>query len=208
MWHTFWILHTLKYVFKGIYANQSRIFIGRINAEAETPILWPLMQRTDSLKRLWCWKMLLKAGEGDDRGWDGWMASRTRWTWVWASSGNWRWTGRPGVVQSMGLQRVEHDWVTELKWWQFYDPGKVFHTYHLDYSSQKLKDKSAPWIYLGEATNLLKTTSEPWRRKWQPTPVFLPGESHGEEPGRLQSVGPQRVGQNWATSLSLPFTHQ
>ena len=53
-------------------------------------------------------------GEGDDWGGDGWMASLTRWTWVWASSGSWWWTGRPGVLQSMGLQRVEHDRVTEL----------------------------------------------------------------------------------------------
>ena len=55
-------------------------------------------------------------GEGDDRGWDGWMASPTRWTWVWASYGNWWWTGRPGVLQSMGSQRVRHDWATELNW--------------------------------------------------------------------------------------------
>ena len=59
----------------------------------------------------------LKAGgEGDDRGWDGWMASPTQWTWVWVNSGIWWWTGRPGVLQSMGLQRAGHDWVTELNW--------------------------------------------------------------------------------------------
>ena len=57
----------------------------------------------------------LKAGgEGDDRGWDGWMASPTQWTWVWVNSGSWWWTGRPGVWQFMGLQRVRHNWVTEL----------------------------------------------------------------------------------------------
>ena len=55
-------------------------------------------------------------GEGDDRGWDGWMASVTRWTWVWVNSGSWWWTGRPGVLQFMGSQRVKHDWVTELNW--------------------------------------------------------------------------------------------
>ena len=53
-------------------------------------------------------------GEGDDRGWDGWMASLTRWTWVWVNSGSWWSTGRPGVLRFMGLQRVGHDWVTEL----------------------------------------------------------------------------------------------
>ena len=55
-------------------------------------------------------------GEGDNRGWDGWMASPTWGTWVWASSGCWWWTGRPGVLQSMGSQRVRQDWATELNW--------------------------------------------------------------------------------------------
>ena len=67
-------------------------------------------------KRLWCWEGLEAGGEGDDRGWDGWMASLTRWTWVWVNSGSWWWTGRPGVLRFMGLQRVGHDWVTELNW--------------------------------------------------------------------------------------------
>ena len=55
-------------------------------------------------------------GEGDDRGWDGWMASLTRWMWVWVNSGSWWWTGRPGVLWFMGLQRVGHDWATDLIW--------------------------------------------------------------------------------------------
>ena len=65
------------------------------------------------LKRPWCWERL-RAGEGDERGWDGWMASLTQKTWVWVDSGSWWWTGRPGVLQSMGSQKVGHDWVTEL----------------------------------------------------------------------------------------------
>jgi len=68
-------------------------------------------------KRLWCWEGLGAGGEGDDRGWDGWMASLTRWTWVWVNSGSLRWTGRPGVLQFMGSQRVGHDWATELTDW-------------------------------------------------------------------------------------------
>ena len=68
------------------------------------------------LKRSWCWERLRAGGEGDNRGWDGWMASPTQWTWVWVDSGTWWWTGRPGVLWSMGLQRVGHDWVTELNW--------------------------------------------------------------------------------------------
>ena len=63
-----------------------------------------------------CWEGLRARGEGDDRGWDGWMASLTRWTWVWVNSRSWWWTGRPGVLWFMGSQRVRHDWVTELNW--------------------------------------------------------------------------------------------
>ena len=67
-------------------------------------------------KRLWCWEGLGAGREGDDRGWDGWMASPTQCTWVWVNSRSWWWTGRPGVLQFMGSQRVRHDWVTELNW--------------------------------------------------------------------------------------------
>ena len=66
-------------------------------------------------KRLWCWEGLVAGGEGDDRGWDGCMASLTRQTWVWVNSRSWWWTGRPGVLRFMGSQRVGHDW-TELNW--------------------------------------------------------------------------------------------
>ena len=67
-------------------------------------------------KRSWCWERLKAGGKSDDRGWDGWMASLTQCTWVWVNSWNWWWTGRPGVLQSMGWQRVGHDWATELNW--------------------------------------------------------------------------------------------
>ena len=63
-----------------------------------------------------CWESLKAGGKGDDRGWDGQMASPTRWTWVWASFGSWWWTGKPGMLQSMGLQRAGHDWASELNW--------------------------------------------------------------------------------------------
>ena len=65
-------------------------------------------------KRPWCWERLRAGGEGDDRGWDGWIASLTEWIWVWASSRSWWWTRKPSVLQSVGSQRVGHDWVTEL----------------------------------------------------------------------------------------------
>ena len=75
-----------------------------------------LMRRVDPLERLWCWEGLGAGGEGDNRGLDGWMALPTQWTWVSVNSGSWWWTGRPGMLWFMGLQRVRHDWVTELNW--------------------------------------------------------------------------------------------
>ena len=96
--------------------NQSWIFIGRTDVEAETPILWPpdakswpIWKDPDAGKD---WSQEEKGTTEDD----GWMASPTQWRWVWVSSGSWWWTGRPGVLQSMGSQRVEHNWVTELNW--------------------------------------------------------------------------------------------
>ena len=71
------------------------------------------------MKRPWCWERLRAGGEGDGRGWDGWMASTTQCTWVWVDSGSWWWTGRTGVLQFMGSQRVRHAWLsnwTELNW--------------------------------------------------------------------------------------------
>ena len=75
-----------------------------------------LMQRTDSLEKTLMLGGIWGRRRRDDRGWDGWMASLTRWTWVWVNFRNWWWTGRPGVLRFMGSQRVRHDWVTELNW--------------------------------------------------------------------------------------------
>ena len=80
------------------------------------PILFRVL--IDPIK-LWCWEGLGARGEGDDRGWDGWMASLTRWTWVWVNSGSWWWTGRPGVLRFTGSQGVGHDWATDLIWSDF-----------------------------------------------------------------------------------------
>jgi len=95
--------------------DQSWMFFGRNDVKAEKPVLWPpypnswLIVKDSDAGRNW-------GGEGDDRGWDGWMASPTPWTWVWVNSGSWWWAGRPGVLQFIGWQRVGHDWVTELNW--------------------------------------------------------------------------------------------
>ena len=105
--------------------DQSWVFTGRTDVEAETPILWsPDVEELTHLKRPWFWERLRTEGEGNDRGQDGWMASLTRWTWVWVNSGNWWWPGRPGVLRFMASLRVGHDWATELNWTVYTWPTK------------------------------------------------------------------------------------
>ena len=94
--------------------DQSWVFIGRTDAEAETPILWPPHAELTHWKRLWCWEGLQAREEVDDRGWDSWMASLTRCTWVWVNSGSWQWTGMPGVLWFMGCKEL--DMTEQLNW--------------------------------------------------------------------------------------------
>ena len=95
--------------------NQPSVFIGRTDDEAETPnTLATWWEEMTHWKRPWCLERLKAGGEGDDRGWDGWMASQTQWTWAWLSSASWWWTGKPGMLQSMGSQRIVHDWAIGL----------------------------------------------------------------------------------------------
>ena len=101
--------------------DQSWVFIGR--TDAETPVLWPPHVKSWLIGKDWCWDGLREEGEGDDRGWDGWIASPTQCTWVWVNSGSWWWTGRPGVLWFMGSQRVGDHWMTDMNWtcmFQFY----------------------------------------------------------------------------------------
>ena len=98
--------------------DQSWVFTGRTDTESETPsTLATSCEELTHWKRPWCWKGLAAGGGGDGRGWDGWMASPTRRTWVWVISGSWWWTGRPCVLQFMGSKRVRHNWATELTDW-------------------------------------------------------------------------------------------
>ena len=97
--------------------NQFWIYIGRTDAEAESSnTLNTWCKEQTHWKRPWCWERLKVGGQREDRGWDEWMVSLTWWTWVWASSGSWWWSGNPGMLESMGLQGVEHNWVAELNW--------------------------------------------------------------------------------------------
>ena len=96
------------------------------------PILWPPGLKSQLIgKRPWCWEKL-QAGEGGSRGWDGWMESSTQWTWVWANSRRWWRTGKPGMLQSMGLQRVRHNWATEQQQKQYRNGEFCYrHEFHL-----------------------------------------------------------------------------
>ena len=140
------------------------------------------------------------------------MASPTQWTWTWANS-KWQWgTGKPDVLQSMGLQRVRRDLVTRQQ------QHTVFTLVYDVYTEKAMAPHSStlawkiPWteepgglqsmrsLRVGHdwATSLSLFTFMHWRRKWQPTPVFLPGESQGWEPGGLPSMGSHRVGHDWS----------
>ena len=127
-----------------------------------------LMRRADSLEKT---LMLGKIESRKRRGWQrmrGWMASSTQWTWVWVNSGSWWWTGRPGVLQSMGLQRIWHEWVAELNW---SEDGCTLGFPGGSDSKEPACNAGGPGSILGKIL---------WRREWQSTPVFLPGEFHGQ----------------------------
>ena len=128
--------------------NQSWIFIGRYDAEAKTPVLWvPECKELTHLKRPWCWERLMAEGEGDDRGWDVWMASLTQWTWVWVDSRSWWWTGRPGVLRFMGFK--ESDMTEQLNWTELaklllgFHPCNSLYSLHWFYF-KKLYDRLFP----------------------------------------------------------------
>ena len=112
--YTGWINNKFLLYNRGNYIQYP--VINHNGKEYEKVYFGHLMRRVDSLEKTLCREGLGVIGEGDDRGWDGWMASLTWWTWVWVNSRSWWWTGRPGVLRFMGSQRVGHSWVTELNW--------------------------------------------------------------------------------------------
>ena len=145
--------------------NQSWIFIVRTDAEAETPILWPPDAKN--------WLIGKDPDAGEDwrqeekgmRGWDGWMASPTRWTRVWASSGSWWWKGRPGLLQSMGSQRVGDDWATELNWYienpKTQPKKKLFELINkcINVAGYKITQKSVVFLYTNNEISEKKKVS-------------------------------------------------
>ena len=144
------------------------------------------MRRANSLKRPWCWERLKEGGEGDNRGLDGWMASPTQRTWVWASFGSWWWTGKPGMLQSMGSQWVGHNQETELNWTK----PMVQRLKHLP----TMRETGVWSLHQEDPLEKDMATHSSmllWRIPWT------------EEPGGLQSMGSQRVGHDWATEQQL-----
>ena len=99
-----WRKSVLNINWKGLHWSQN----------SDTWATW--CEKLTHWKRPWCWERLKAGGEGDNRGWNGWMVSLTQWTWVWVRSRSWWWTGKPGKLQSMGSQRVGHNWATEMNW--------------------------------------------------------------------------------------------
>ena len=114
LWGPWVLVHTVLVQPVHPKEDQPWVFLGRTNVEAETTVLWPPDAKSWLIGKDPDAGKLKAGGEGDDRGWDGWMASLAQWTWVWVNSRSWWWTGRPAVLQSMGWQRVGHDWATEL----------------------------------------------------------------------------------------------
>ena len=111
-----------------------------------------LMRRTDSLEKTLIWERLKAGGEGGDRGWDGWMASLTWWTWVWASSGSWWWTGKPGMLQSMGLQSQIwlRNWTDWTEYYHYLYMGQLaFNKNDNINCSQELEHSKAGKLFVG-----------------------------------------------------------
>ena len=123
------------------------------------------------LKNPWFWERLRAGGEGDNRGWDGWMASLTQWRWVWVNSKSWWWTGRPGMLRSMGSQRTGHDWATELNWTEL--KSKI--TNSQSWTASLYTDVAQmAWVWLTWSRISVDYLSKGKRLKWKCMLLFLP----------------------------------
>ena len=142
-------------------------------------------------KRPWFWERLRAGGEGDDRGWDGWMASLTRWTWVWVNCRSWWWTGRPGVLRFMGSQRVRHDWATEVRHWKMDAQACPSGSDGNRDAMQETQVQSLGWEDPLEKEMATHFSIPAWRIPWT------------EEPGGLQFMGSPRAGHDWVTNICM-----
>ena len=127
-----------------------------------------LMQRTNSLEKTLMLENIEGRGRRDNRGWDGWMASLSWWTWVWVGSGSWWWTGKPGVLQSMGLQRVGHNWATELTAIEFLFVKEWWTCQHCLYSVLYLMEDIKNKIQQNKGSKMgkMRLISTQWKRFW------------------------------------------
>ena len=174
--------------------NQLWILIGRSDAETEALIGWPPIrwEELTHWKRPWCWERLKVGGEEDNTGWEDFMASPTRWTWVWASSRSWWWTGKLGVLQSMQSQRVWHNWATEMNWTGcLVDEESTF-------KAGDCLQSSRPWLnhWVGKV---------PWRRSGNILQYSCLGNPTGREAGWVTVHGVVRIRHNLATYPPAPM---
>ena len=154
-------------------------------------------------KRPWCWEGLGAGGGGDGRGWDGWMASLIKWTWVWVNSRSWWWTGDLVCCDSWGLKELDTpewlNWLTDWSnFWAF--PGGINSKEAACQCRRCKRCGFDPWV--GKI---------PWRKAWQLTLIFLPGESHeqrspaGYSPwGRKESDMTEAIQQVCTSSFCCP----
>ena len=162
--------------------DQSWVFIGRTDVEAETPVLRPPHVKSWLIgKKPWCWEGLGAGGEGDDRRWDGWMASPTQWTWLWVNFGSWWWTGRPGVCDSWGCKESDTtEWLnwTELKghYHRYLDGFRVT---HMQESKPCIRGKARE-VLCGTRVEVSRSTAHKMFLKSSKTsPLYLPGDWKG-----------------------------
>ena len=145
------------------------------------------MRRADSLEKTWCWETLRAGGEGDERGWNGWMASPTQRTWIWVNSRSWWWTGRLGMLRFMGLERVGHNWATELNWTEL--ANSQWGSKAISLTAWKEMGSSVwqpfwNWILLMKwIFTLLSLQMKP--QPWLILRLQLVGNPHAEDPGKL-----------------------
>ena len=156
------------------------------------------------LKRPWCWERLKAGREGGDRGWDGWMASPTQLTIIWVNSGSWWWTGRFGVLQFMGSQRVRHDWASELNWTlkvATIAPTATVRFISSFYLLRRLngKDPDSGKDWEHEKKGITEDETVGWHRR-------LNGHEFEQTLGDSEGQGSlalQRVGHDWVTEQQL-----
>ena len=165
-------------ILKEISPEYSLILIGWCwSWNSNTLATW--CEELTHLKRPWCWERLKAGGEGDNTGWDGWMASELK-TWVWVNSGSWCLKWRPGVLQSMGSQGVRHDWATELNWgwkweWKWKSSPTLWDPYGLH---EILQARILEWV----AVPFSRRSSQPRDRPRSPALQVdsLPSEPPGK----------------------------